>query len=292
MAFVPMQDGQSVPVKENHSMGWERDIPDPRDFTLDSPSVKKFKAKDYDDLVESLTIDGLMAPRPQGKLSSCTAHAATYMYESLVLKAGQGWHPLSRLFVYKTTRNLLDWRGDRGGFLRTAMQSLVMFGAPPEEHYEYDQDKYEDEPSAFLYAMGQSYQALTYYRLDPFGTKPDKIISRIKMNLTMNQPCMFGFIVFGINKKNGDIHCPIKGQRHSGGHAITAIGYDDNRKIVHPDGTVTTGAFKCANWWGVECGDQGHLWLPYWYIEKGLATDWWTMMKAEWLDLAQFGRRG
>tara|TARA_Y100000310_G_scaffold336731_1_gene422060 strand:- start:973 stop:1284 length:312 start_codon:yes stop_codon:yes gene_type:complete len=103
---------------------------------------------------------------------------------------------------------------------------------------------------------------------------------------------MFGFIVFSIDEKTGFVHSPEKGERHQGGHAITAIGYDDSKTISHPDGTETVGAFKCANWWGLQHGDKGHLWLPYWFVEKGLATDWWTMMKAEWLDLEQFGRKG
>ncbi|MES9861878.1 MAG: C1 family peptidase [Candidatus Thiodiazotropha sp. LLP2] len=40
----------------------------------------------------------------------------------------------------------------------------------------------------------------------------------------------------------------------SGGHAVTIVGYDDNR---------FGGAFKVINSWGTSWGDNGFFWLPY-----------------------------
>ena len=273
------------------SMGWERDIPDPRDYTLKSPEVEPFIAEGAVEAIkDKKIIENLRPPRVQGNIGSCVAHAVTYLYESHVQVIDPGGHNLSRMFVYKVMRNILGWKGDRGGFLRTGMQTLAMFGSPPEDYYPYNQEEYEKEPDAFHYAMAQNYQALTYYRLDPFGTPPAKIMERIKANLCLNRACVFGFIVYSIDPDYGYIFVPNRGEKYNGGHAVAAVGYDDSKIIKHPDGSTTTGAIKCANWWGLNFGECGHIWLPYWYVENGLATDWWTMMSAEWLDLTQFGR--
>ena len=122
-----------------HAMGWMRDDPDIRDFTLDNDEVKVFrvdgvkKAVIAHDKVDVTLHD----PLPQGKLSSCTAHAGTYLYELHQSVAGNVHNRLSRLFLYKVTRKLLGWEGDRGAHLRTTMQAMVTFGVPPEKFYEY-----------------------------------------------------------------------------------------------------------------------------------------------------------
>jgi C1A family cysteine protease len=76
----------------------------------------------------------------------------------------------SRRFVYKTTRSLMRLTGDTGASLRTTMKALVLFGAPPEEHWPYRTREFDDEPPAFVYALAANYRALVYFRLDaPFG---------------------------------------------------------------------------------------------------------------------------
>ena len=33
---------------------------------------------------------------------------------------------------------------------------------------------------------------------------------------------------------------------------------------------------------------DGYGWLPYEYVLKGLAVDWWSLMKCEWIDTGLF----
>ncbi|MFZ2169360.1 MAG: hypothetical protein WAW61_06940 [Methylococcaceae bacterium] len=44
---------------------------------------------------------------------------------------------------------------------------MALFGVPPEKYWPYNIADFDVEPSAFLYAFAQSYQAINYYRLDP-----------------------------------------------------------------------------------------------------------------------------
>jgi len=281
---VTLVDGQTPAMT-----GWVRDFVDIRDMTVDSPGTKPFLVEGVKDVLQpSYVIQKLPEPRPQGSIGSCTAHAVTYLLETFRAQTDDDVDPLSRLFVYKVTRSLLGWQGDTGAFLRTAMQAITMFGAPPEKYNPYDVKAFEQEPSAFLYALAQNYQALTYYRLDGFGVDPAKTLDRIKANLILNRPCMFGIIVYSIDDKAGNFLMPRSGERPRGGHAITAVGYDDARQIKHTDGHVSVGAVKIANWWTKSWGDKGFGYVPYEFVTRGLATDWWTMMSAEWVDLDQF----
>ncbi|MBI5206396.1 MAG: hypothetical protein HY934_01245 [Candidatus Firestonebacteria bacterium] len=90
--------------------------------------------------------------------------------------------------------------------------------------------------------------------------------------------------------KNGKIPFPGKGEKIEGGHAIVAVGYDDKMKIKNMDskGIETTGALLIRNSWGTGWGDAGYGWLPYEYVLKGLAQDFWSVIKKEWVDTGEF----
>jgi C1A family cysteine protease len=167
---------------DQFAMGWLPDYPDFRDFSpIQEGPVKsvlsKIKATGSIKLSEVMK-DPQRTPLPgcvdlrqwcspiedQKQLGSCTANAGVGMSEFFERKVYGKYIDASRLFLYKTTRNLLGWTGDTGAFLRTTMGSLVLFGVPPEKYWPYTDNHpdFDKEPSSFVYSIAQNYQALNY----------------------------------------------------------------------------------------------------------------------------------
>ena len=280
-------------------MGWLPDYPDFRDYTVEHENVKSLLVptgvtKTKKGLAPAVDLRAWCSSiEDQGSLGSCTAHAGVGMVEYYERRAFGRHMDASRLFLYKVTRNLLHWNGDTGAFLRSTMGALVLFGVPPEEYWPYKIPDFEKEPTAFCYAFAQNYQAIKYYRHDPPGTLKDVLLNRIKTYLSAGHPAMFGFTVYSsIDQadQTGKIPYPAKGEKIEGGHAIAAVGYDDKMKIKNksPHGVETKGAFLIRNSWGTGWGDGGYGWLPYEYLLKGLAEDFWSILKKEWVDTGTF----
>lgn len=281
------------------AMGWVPEHPDINDFSVDHEKIRPFVAKMGIEEPARVTIPGSVDLRRwcspvenQESIGSCTANAGVGMIEFYEKRAFKKHIDASRLFLYKVTRNLLQWTGDTGAHLRTTMGAMVLFGVPPEKYWPYDIAKFEDEPNAFCYSFAQNYQALRYYRLDPLGTPKDKLLERIKTNLAHKMPSMFGFTVYNsINQagRTGKIPFPSSGDKRSGGHAVMAVGYDDEMVVKNRFGDIKTrGALLIRNSWGERWGDGGYGWLPYDYVTRGLANDWWALMKSEWVDTGRF----
>jgi len=290
--------------RRHKGMGWLRDVPDFRDTTLsclcpkiqrepgDSQKLHLRATKPIMNVMKSKSklkksVDNRKFCSPiedQDELGSCTANAAAGMVEYMERRATGQHIDASRLFLYKITRNLLEWEGDTGAFLRTTMQALVLFGMPPEEYWSYDIETFDEEPDAFLYAYAASYKAIQYLRLDPPGMSAKNVLFALKAAISKGYAIMFGFSTYTSLGWDADIPYPSPTDSLDGGHAILAVGYSDNHKF--DDGR--TGALLIRNSWGKDWGDGGYGWLPYDYVLDGLATDFWTCFKLEWINSRKF----
>jgi C1A family cysteine protease len=294
-------------------MGWLPDYPDFRDYTIEHDEIApRMKAIGEQSSVKAMltrvgVAGGAKAVVPasidlrqwcspvedQGRIGSCTAHAGIGLVEYFERRAFGKHIEASRLFLYKVTRNMLHWTGDTGAFLRATMGALTVFGVPPEEYWPYKVTDFDKEPPAFCYAFAQNYQAISFYRLDPPGATAAQILKQIRASLAAGLPLMFGFTVYSSVSQassTGKIPYPTADEKVVGGHAVMAVGYDDSMKIknTEPGGPETKGALQIRNSWGTGWGSEGYGWLPYEYVLKGLAEDWWSLIKNEWVDTGVF----
>lgn len=309
---------QKVRLPETNQIvgtGWLPPLPDMRDYTTENPEITALaKNIGLPANAKAPTIPSKMDLRQwcsdvenQGGLGSCTANAAAAVVEYLENKAYGKHIDVSRLFIYKATRELLGVKGDTGAWLRNTMGALALCGAPPESHWPYtdrltpdpaDGHYFDREPTAFIYAIADNYEAVQYFSHDPLGENvpTHEVLASVKRWIATGTPAMFGFFGFPSFDNSdvpGGVPFPAPGEQAIWGHAVAAVGYDDSIKITNTKSNQqTTGALLIRNSWGKSWGDQGYGWIPYEYVLKQIAMDFWSMQSMKWVETKHFGLPG
>ncbi|HEX6291658.1 MAG TPA: C1 family peptidase [Herpetosiphonaceae bacterium] len=315
-AFTPVFNAK-IEVPETGAVvgtGWLPPVPDMRDYTTEQPEIAKIQQA----LKIAPMMRGNLATLPtivdlrqwcspienQGRLGSCTAHAAVGIVEYFERRAFGKHLDGSRLFVYKTTRNLMGVAGDTGSWLRYTMGALRLCGVPPEKYWPYTdrtqpgpshERTFDEEPSSFVYALAENYECLRYFAHDPLGQnlQPAAVLESVKRYLAAGIPSMFGFFgfpSFGAADVTGGFPYPGPSERAIWGHAVAAVGYDDTLVITNTQHNIKTkGALLLRNSWGTTWGDHGYGWLPYDYVLNRLAIDFWSMLAMEYVNTGEFG---
>jgi len=299
-----MMPGYTVTLADTNQIvgtGWLPPLPDMRDFTAGhdaiAPMAKLLKTDGKIPKVPSV-VDlraGCSPVDNQGSLGSCSAHAGMGVVEYMERRAHGEYTNGSRLFLYKTTRNLMRVTGDTGAWLRNVMGALMLCGVPPEKYLPYNIANFDNEPSSFIYAVADNFETLKYFSHDPqtANIPPAAVLASVKTYLAAGIPSMFGFYGYNsFDKTNikGGIPFPCPNEKVQWGHAIMAVGYDDAKKITNTQcNKTTTGALLIRNSWGTTWGDAGYGWLPYDYVLNKLAIDFWSMLSMEYVNTKQFG---
>jgi C1A family cysteine protease len=318
---------------EKNGTGWLPPRPDLRDYTESNKEILALSIKlgikeGKMELPPSVDLRKWCSPvENQGELGSCTAHAGMGIIEYYEKKAFGKHLNGSRLFLYKTTRNLMQTSGDSGAELRSTMGAIVLCGVPAEKFWPYKVEDFDVEPDPFVYSIAKNFSNIKYFSHDagllralspepsassgfslssapcalsssPSALSPSPInrigvLDSVRKYLNAGVPSMFGFWGFPSFEKSdvrGGIPYPCDGESAEWGHAIVAVGYDDEKKITNTiDQKVRKGALLIRNSWGTSWGDKGYGWLPYDYVTNGLATDFWSLLSMEWVETGQFG---
>lgn len=207
----------------------------------------------------------------QHQLGSCTANAigaAHQFNQGKQLGDISKTFVPSRLFIYFNERAMegtIDI--DAGAMIRDGIKSVVDKGVCLETHWPYDESKFRDQPPLDCYAAAEKHQALTYQRLN-------SNLIEIKNCLAEGYPFVFGFSVYE-NFESAEVArtgvMPMPAGKQLGGHAVTGVGYDDDKQAV-----------LVRNSWGSGWGQDGYFWMPYEYITNSdLCDDFWTIRSVE-----------
>lgn len=296
------------------ALGYLPDLPDWRDFTptksaqagakakiivTSNKSVKLLLRSEKQALPENhrLGDHGELGPvEDQLDIGSCTANAVIGLVEYHLRMHKQGKKDkrdkmenldMSRMFLYKCTRRLMNVTGDTGAYIRTTIKALRLFGVPPESRWPYRPELLDVEPDPFTFSLAANFKAIKYASLDVPGSEASEVKSRVKRAILDGYPVAFGFTVFKSieTMQNWIIPFPeSQSDKSIGGHAVLAVGYDDE---VDCGPVAGKGALIIRNSWGPSWGDMGYGYLPYAYIQCGLAQDFWTVYAQDWANMAE-----
>lgn len=235
--------------------GWKPDTKDTRDYQFAAPRLKLPKTVDLR--------SKLSAVKNQSTLGSCTGHAVGAYMEFLYPSRPN----FSRLFLYYNGRAIDGTTAeDAGAQIRSVVKATSKLGGCRETLDPYDIKKFAQRPSNEAFEDGLRSKIGSYARITS--------LNALRGALADGKPVVFGFMVYeGFESeevaKTGILQMPGKDETCYGGHAVLAVGYDDNKKRV-----------IVRNSWGRSWGQKGYFTMPYDYIaDNDLADDFWTMSK-------------
>ena len=194
----------------------------------------------------------------QGRQGSCVGWATAYALKTYQERVEEGWEfsPHTRFspaWVYNQIRipgpcDNPDDRFDCGSYIHEALELFIRDGAATESTMPYNPSDYLAQPSFEARREAARYKARGYRSL--------RSLEHLKGALANRLPVVIGMPVyrsFRTLSGRAPVYNDLGGQSE-GGHAVTLVGYDDNR---------FGGAFKVINSWGQGWGDRGFFWLPY-----------------------------
>lgn len=252
--------------KIQFGLGWIPDLPDIRDRAYAAPMG----------VLQALPPKVDLRPKcppitNQGTLGSCTANAigSAHFFNQILQNSKKAFQP-SRLFLYYNERRMEgNIECDSGAIIRDGFKSIAKEGVCPETLWEYHIPSFTTEPPSSAYQDALNHQVLQYMRVQ-------QSLGQMKGCLADGYPFVFGFTVYESFKtpevaKTGIMHFPTANDSMIGGHAIMAVGYDDEKQH-----------FIIQNSWGTEWGDKGFFYMPYSYAtDSNLAADFWTIRLVE-----------
>lgn len=196
----------------------------------------------------------------QGSVGSCVGWATGYYYKTYQEFEDYGWsvfdnhHIFSPSFVY----NHINGGADYGADFDDAFKLLVDNGCGTIHDFPYTTNV-TLWPSENIYLDAIKYRSQEAFYISTVNMSG---ISQLKQYISDGHCAVLGIAVYpnfdNIQAYNyvycsADVYGALRGY-----HAVTIVGYDDNKQ-TH-DGV---GAFKLVNSWGTSWGLSGYFWMSY-----------------------------
>ena len=249
----------------NRPYGWR---PQPRHLAAQAFEPEMFKVAAPKGLPDHFSLQADCPPvYDQGKLGSCTANAIAAAIQVDLKRTRQKPVMPSRLFIYWNERAQLGTiEQDHGASLQLSAAVTKELGACPETLWPYDPKRFADVPTKKCFVEADKLRVSDAAYLD------NTDVRALKRCLAAGIPFVFGLAIYEsferpITAASGLIPMPKPTETYLGGHAMMAVGYDDQ-----------THEFLVRNSWSSHWGIDGYCWIPYDYLTNThLASDFWAI---------------
>lgn len=224
---------------------------------LDRPVAPVLMRGNYDDLPPAVSLKQY-APTPgyQGPYGTCAGWSTAYSARTILEALKNLWdsekadsNAFSPSFVYNQISSGTDCKG--GTSLTQALDVLREQGGVKLNEFEYDCER---KVTALDKVKAQAYRILEYRDIVVSSTKNKERF--VRKSLAEGKPVVIAFDVPVSFFRAKEVWIPdsTEYQNWGRGHAVTIVGYDDEK---------FGGAFEIMNSWGVSWGKKGFCWIRY-----------------------------
>ena len=237
---------------------------------------QKWTAGKLPGTVDLRTIEGAFPPAfNQGNINSCTANAvsAAIYFDMIKQDASHPFVP-SRLFIYYEERVLNNTLNEeKYGVIgatvsmKNCIDAVHNKGYCSEKTWPYETTKLYTKPSPLAYDSAEYHHTYQYQWL-----KTD--LEHLKDCLANGYPFVFGISIYesfesATTKSSGIVSMPAATEKKLGGHALLAVGYDDEKQ-----------QFIFRNSYGGNWGDGGYGFMPYAFMQQ-YGFSFWEIKKVK-----------
>lgn len=199
--------------------------------------------------------------RSQGGYGTCSGWASAY-YARTIVEAKQlgltnqedineiAFSPIFTYLNAASEENRVNCQ--RGATLDKALNSLANDGSPYFKDYTEAQFCDDNIPSTVKEKAKQNVIE-RYNRVITGAETSLERIENVKRAIHKGNPVIIGFMVEKALHVTKNLYVP-DGQGTGGGHALTVVGFDDEKY---------GGAFEIVNSWGTDWGNAGYFWIKY-----------------------------
>jgi C1A family cysteine protease len=219
--------------------------PDARDWTI----------KNDVDFKETLDLRNDLQPvRDQGNQGTCYAQSAACAKEWQEKKDYNLDEYLSPQFFYNNRFNKYDsdTTNDEGMYGRNVMKLLCNIGICTENEYKYGRIEDITEIPDDIFSSAKKHCIKNYAKV--------ATLNQLKIALNKYGPCLIAFPVYNYSDQ---MWIKTDNDTFKGGHAMTVVGYTENRIIIR-------------NSWGKLWGDDGYCY--YNFSDWGAHWELWSVV--------------